>query len=94
MFPEKRQRTQDKFEQGTLLRITFSSDLQRLSKQAMQSVVMHFGNPLYVDLTKTEGVVVRFATKECLSAFMAKVTANGIDATDAFLQVVAVQAHA
>ena len=37
------------FEDGTLLKIKFASK-SALAKQALKSVVMHFGNPVYIDV--------------------------------------------
>jgi hypothetical protein len=54
---------------------------------------MHFGNPVYVDLSKPQEVIIRFATKECLTSFMAKASENGKEANRAFLQAMAVQVH-
>ena len=55
-----------------------------MNKQAMQTIALHFGNPVYVDLRENE-VIIRFASKNCLSAFMAKVSDNGINANKAFM---------
>lgn len=92
MIPEKRPRRPDQFEEGTLLRLALPAFEKPLTKQAMHSVAAHFGNPAYVDVREHE-VILRFATKDCLAAFMAKVSGNAINPNEAFLKAFEVQTH-
>jgi hypothetical protein len=66
--------------------------MKSISRQQLQTVLLHFGNPVYVDL-KPEDATVRFATKDCLNSFLAKATDSSISANQSFLSALNVQLH-
>ena len=70
MFPQDEKQDGEDFLIGSILRVKYPAlKGLGLTKVALQQALMHFGNPIYVDVSndkqKDQEAIVRFASAEC-----------------------------